>query len=64
MTRISLAERSAQIQRKLDAGFAVPPVDALANRGSRRSLEKANLLRKLRDEAARRGRALPFVVRV
>lgn len=63
MTRISLAERGAQIRRKLAAGFVMPAAEELLNSGLRRTPEKARLLRRLRDEAARQGRVPPFPAR-
>lgn len=63
MTRISLAERGAQIKRKLDAGVGGPAADQLRNSGLRRTAAKAALLDRLRLEAERQQRSLPFMAR-
>ncbi|MCO6417558.1 hypothetical protein JYK14_15515 [Siccirubricoccus sp. KC 17139] len=63
MTRITLAERGEQIQRKLDAGFRLPAVTELANSGRRRTPEKRALLAKLEEVAAAQGRIPPFRAR-
>lgn len=63
MTRISLAERGAQIKRKLDAGLVVPAGAAMRNEGRRRTADKAALLDRLRCEAERQQRPLPFTAR-
>ena len=60
MTRISLAEREAQIKRKLDAGLAMPAAAEMCNEGRRRTADKAALLDHLRREAERHQRPLPF----
>lgn len=60
MTRISLAERGAQIRRKLDAGFVAPGVQDMRNSGMRRRPEKVELLERLRAEAERQQRPAPF----
>ena len=63
MTRISLAERGAQIKRKREAGIEMPPVEALRNSGLRRTPDKVRLLECLRDEAESQQRPVPFVAR-
>lgn len=63
MTRISLAERGAQIKRKLEAGFAMPAAAEMCNEGRRRRPEKAALLDRLRLEAEQQQRPLPFIAR-
>lgn len=63
MTRISLAERGAQIMRKRDAGFVMPAVEDLRNSGLRRRPEKVELLDRLRAEAERQQRPAPFAAR-
>lgn len=64
MTRISLAERGAQIMRKRDAGFVMPSVDDLRNTGLRRTAEKRRLLETLREEAEGQRRQTPFTARI
>ncbi len=64
MTRISLAERAAQIARKLEAGYAVPAAEDLRNSGVRRTVEKRRLLAALRREAKGQRRPLPFIARL
>ncbi|WP_149539513.1 hypothetical protein [Siccirubricoccus phaeus] len=63
MTRITLAERGGQIQRKLDAGFRLPAVAELANSGRRRTPEKRALLARLQEVAATQGRTPPFAAK-
>lgn len=63
MIRISLAERGAQIRRKLDAGFVMPAVENLRNSDLRRLPEKVELLERLRVEAERQQRSPPFAAR-
>lgn len=63
MTRITLAERGAQIRRKLDAGVVVPGAEQLRNTGLRRTAAKVALLDHLRFEAERQQRPLPFRAR-
>jgi hypothetical protein len=60
MTRITLAERGEQIQRKLDAGFCLPEAAAMANSGRRRTEAKRSLLRRLQQVAMERGKRPPF----
>jgi len=64
MTRISLAERGAQIMRKRDAGVVMPAADALRNSGLRRTDDKRRLLETLREEAEAQRRPLPFTARI
>lgn len=64
MTRISLAERGAQIMRKRAAGFVAPAAKDLRNSGLRRTTEKRRLLAALREEAEGQRRPLPFIARI
>ena len=63
MTRISLAERGAQIMRKREEGFVMPSADALRNSGLRRTADKRRLLAVLREESEDQRRPLPFTER-
>ena len=47
MVRITLAEREAQIRRKLAEGVRLPPPGTLANTGRRRTESKRALLVRL-----------------
>lgn len=64
MTRISLAERGAQIMRKREAGLVVPAAEELRNRGLRRTPDKRRLLDALREEAEGQRRPLSFTARI
>jgi hypothetical protein len=55
MIRITPEERAAQIRRKLAEGVVLPPAEALRNSGRRRTPEKRELLRRLKDLAEKRG---------
>lgn len=55
MERITPAERRAQILRKLAEGAAVPPAEAMRNSGRRRTPEKREVLRRLKELAEERG---------
>ena len=55
MKRITPAERSAQIDRRLAAGAVVPSAEEMMNAGGRRTPEKRALLRRLKELAEERG---------
>jgi hypothetical protein len=55
-----LAIGSAQIDRKVASGAALPPAEALVNSGRRRTEQKRALLRALAEAAADTGRKPPF----
>lgn len=55
MTRITPAERAEQIRRKLATGVRIHSTDAMMNAGTRRTPEKRELLRRLKELAEERG---------
>jgi hypothetical protein len=55
MKRITPEQRSAQIDRKLAAGAVVPSEEEMRNSGRRRTPEKRELLRRLKELAEERG---------
>jgi hypothetical protein len=59
MKRITPEERSAQIDRKLAAGAVVPSAEEMRNSGARRTPEKREMLRRLKELAEERGQT-PF----
>ena len=50
MKRITLAEREAQIRRKLAEGVRLPPPEKLANSGRRRTESKRALLARIAEQ--------------
>lgn len=55
MKRITPAERRVQILRKLAEGAVVPSAEAMRNFGRRRTPEKREMLRRLKELAEQRG---------
>jgi hypothetical protein len=55
MIRITPEERAEQIRKKLAEGVVLPPAEALRNSGRRRTPEKRDMLRRLKELAEERG---------
>lgn len=55
MIRITVEERLAQIRQKLAEGVVLPPPEKLMNSGTRRTPEKREMLRRLKELAEERG---------
>ncbi len=55
MNRITPEERAEQIRRKLAEGVVPPTTDEMMNAGTRRTPEKRELLRRLKEIAEQRG---------
>lgn len=60
MKRFTLDQRGAEIARKVAAGAAVPPAEALRRAGDGRTESKRALLETLRRVAATQGRKEPL----
>jgi hypothetical protein len=55
MNRITPEERAEQIRRKFAEGVVPPTADEMMNAGTRRTPEKRELLRRLKQIAEERG---------
>jgi hypothetical protein len=55
MNRTSPEQRAAEIREKLAQGVVLPPPERLMNTGERRTPEKREMLRRLKELAEERG---------